>query len=43
MILLLIFPIIEILLNKICWLINPDLFIDLFIGRKSFNNYLKKL
>lgn len=39
---ILFFPIIIILINKFSWTINQDLFIDMFIGRKSFEKYLKK-
>lgn len=39
---LLFIPIFRILELKFEWLLNQDLFIDLYIGRKNFDNYISR-
>lgn len=41
-IILLLFPIIHILSSRLEWRYNQWLFIDLYIGRENFYNFLKK-
>lgn len=43
MILLLILPVLDIVVKRLCWLINKELFINLYIGQTEFNKYIQSL
>lgn len=39
MILLLLYPILDIFIHRLMFLFNRDLYIDIFIGRRSYEKY----